>query len=72
MTLAVPLLLALGSGGLQALSILTPWRSEPSWWLQLVSLALFAVLLRRARRMKEALALGGVFALAWPPFAGAP
>ncbi len=59
------LLWALMAGALQALSLLTPWRDEPAWWLQLASLALFAALLRRASSLAQAMVLGGAFALAW-------
>ena len=58
-------ILALVAGGLQALSILLPWTGEPAWWLQWISLAMFAVLVTRSTRLLEAATLGFAFALAW-------
>ncbi len=57
--------LALAAGGLQALSILWPWTGQPAWWLQLFSLGVLAMALRRSAGQLEAVALGGAFALAW-------
>lgn len=62
------------AGGLQALSLAWPWRGwvlpgvapgEPSGWLQIVSLALLVLALRRARAWREAVWCGWVFAAAW-------
>ena len=59
------LLLALGAGGLQALSLALPGNGGPAWWLQIGSLALLAGLVTRARHAREAFGLGWAFALAW-------
>jgi apolipoprotein N-acyltransferase len=66
--------LALLAGGLQALSIATPWNGEPQAWLQLLSLGLLAWLLLRPVSLNtpgssvplaSAAALGWLFATAW-------
>ena len=45
--LLLPALAALAAGGLQAASIAAPGSGRPLWWLQLLSLAALAGLLRR-------------------------
>ncbi|MDF3823065.1 apolipoprotein N-acyltransferase, partial [Leptospira sp. 96542] len=71
---AVRMGLSLAAGGLQALSIATPWDGQPHGGLQLISLSLLAWLLLRqvspgdggrAPRRAEAAALGWLFATAW-------
>lgn len=53
------------AGVLQALSLAVPWAEQPSALLQLVSLALFASLLERARHLRQAAGLAWTFATAW-------
>ena len=43
---AVPACLAAAAGGAQALSLAWPWTGAPLWWLQILSLALLAWLVR--------------------------
>ncbi len=57
--------LALAAGYLQACSVATPWDGQPLWWLQIVSLAVLAGLVQRARSVKSAALLGWLFAFAW-------
>jgi len=62
-------LLAIAAGLAQAASLAWPWSGEPLWWLQLLSLALLAGLVRPHARQaiawrRGALA-GGLFATAW-------
>ncbi len=59
------LILALGAGGMQALSLALPGSGGPAWWLQIGSLAVLAGLVGRARRAREAFGLGWAFAIAW-------
>jgi apolipoprotein N-acyltransferase len=59
------LALALLAGLAQAAAIADPWRGQPRWWLQLVSLATLAWLLQHARSWKQAGLLGWIFATAW-------
>lgn len=57
--------LAAAAGILQAFSIAWPGSGQPLWWLQLLSLAGLAVLLRRAPGARSAALRGWVFATAW-------
>jgi apolipoprotein N-acyltransferase len=57
--------IALVAGLAQAFSIAAPWSGQPLWWLQLLSLAALAWLLRRAPSWRRAGVLGWVFATAW-------
>ena len=59
------LALALVAGGAQALSIAVPWNGQPLWWLQLLSLATLAWLVREAASWRRAALFGWVFATAW-------
>ena len=61
----VPYLFALLAGLAQAAALASPWDGQPQWWLQLLSLALLAGLLRRAIDWKQGALLGWAFALAW-------
>jgi apolipoprotein N-acyltransferase len=74
MTTASRIGLSLLAGGLQAMSIATPWNGEPQAWLQLLSLALLAWLLLlpvsphapdSSRPVISAAALGWLYAVAW-------
>ncbi len=58
-------LAALAAGGAQALSIAAPWNGQPLWWLQLLSLAALAWLVRQPGTWKRAGLLGWAFATAW-------
>jgi apolipoprotein N-acyltransferase len=58
-------LAALAAGGLQAAAIAAPGSGRPLWWLQLLSLAALAGLLRRQPSWRGAAWLGGGFAVAW-------
>lgn len=58
-------LLALLAGGAQAWAIASPWSGEPSWWLQLLSLGMLALLVERSGSTVAAGLLGWLFALAW-------
>lgn len=59
-----PLLAAI-AGGVQALSLAWPGDGHALWWLQVLSLALFAALLQRTPDWRAAARLGWVFATAW-------
>lgn len=61
----LPFIVALLAGLAQAASIAAPWNGQPQWWLQLLSLAALAWLLRRAAHWKAAALLGWTFATAW-------
>jgi len=60
-----PFAIALLAGWAQALSIAAPWNGQPQWWLQLVSLAALAWLVRHAGSWRIAGTLGWVFATTW-------
>ena len=62
---AVPACLAAAAGGAQALSLAWPWTGAPLWWLQILSLALLAWLVRGPTPWRRAAGLGWVFATAW-------
>jgi apolipoprotein N-acyltransferase len=64
---AFPLALALAllAGVAQALSIAFPPTGQPLWWLQLLSLAVLAALVRHADSWRHAALLGWTFATAW-------
>ena len=64
-TRVAPFVLALLAGCAQALSIAAPWNGQPLWWLQLISLAALAWLVRRAGSWRRAGVLGWVFATGW-------
>jgi apolipoprotein N-acyltransferase len=53
------------AGVLQALSLAWPGQGEPTWWLQIASLAGLVVLLQRASGWKQAAFRGWLFATAW-------
>ncbi len=57
--------LACIAGLAQAASLAWPGSGEPLWWLQILSLAVLASLLRSATRSARAAALTGLFATAW-------
>jgi len=57
--------LALTAGLVQAASIATPWGGQPSWWLQVLSLAGLAWLVQAPASWRGAAALGWTFATAW-------
>ncbi len=57
--------LAVAAGLVQAASIATPWSGQPVWWLQLLSLACLAGLVRAQASARRAAALGWLFAIAW-------
>jgi apolipoprotein N-acyltransferase len=61
----VPFAIALLAGLLQALAVAAPWDGQPRWWLQLLSLATLASLVRRCGNWKLSGLLGWVFATAW-------
>jgi apolipoprotein N-acyltransferase len=56
---------AASAGILQALSLAWPGWGQPLWWLQLLSLAVLAGLLRRSPGWREAALAGWIFATAW-------
>jgi apolipoprotein N-acyltransferase len=60
-----PALLVAAAGCLQALSIAAPWDGQPRWWLQLLSLAVFAFVLQRELRVRRGFLVGWAFATAW-------
>ncbi|MDB5882467.1 MAG: lnt [Ramlibacter sp.] len=60
-----PFVIAILAGGAQALSIAAPWNGQPQWWLQLLSLAALAWLVRAAGSWQRAALLGWVFATTW-------
>ena len=60
-----PFALALLAGGLQALSIASPWDGQPVWWLQLLSLATLGWLAQRTPSWRRTGLLGWTFATAW-------
>lgn len=60
-----PPLAALAAGLAQAASIASPWNGQPQWWLQLLSLATLAGLLRNEQRAWRGAGLAWLFALAW-------
>lgn len=53
------------AGALQAVSIAAPWNGQPLGWLQLLSMAIFAVNLNAAGSWKTAAAWGWLFAWTW-------
>jgi apolipoprotein N-acyltransferase len=53
------------AGLAQAASIAAPWNGQPQWWLQLLSLAVLAWLVRGTSNWKRAGALGWLFGTAW-------
>jgi apolipoprotein N-acyltransferase len=55
----------LAAGGLQALALAWPGTGQPQWWLQLLSLAVFAGLLRSSPSGLDAWLRGWTFATAW-------
>ncbi|RZJ10572.1 MAG: apolipoprotein N-acyltransferase [Acidovorax sp.] len=62
-------LLAAVAGLAQAASLAWPWSGEPLWWLQLLSMAVLAWLVRptpaQAITWRRGALVGGVFATAW-------
>lgn len=62
-------LLALAAGLAQAASLAWPGNGQPLWWLQLVSLAVLARLVRPGAgavvSWQRGALIGGVFATAW-------
>jgi apolipoprotein N-acyltransferase len=60
-----PWAVAAVAGLLQALSLAWPGNGQPLWWLQLLSLAVLAGLLRRCASWRGAAAIGWIFATAW-------
>ena len=62
---AAPAVALVVAGGAQALSLAWPGSGQPLWWLQIVSLAGFAWLLRRAPGALAAALRGWLFATAW-------
>ncbi|MCM2252995.1 MAG: apolipoprotein N-acyltransferase [Ramlibacter sp.] len=58
-------LLALLAGLLQAVAIAAPWDGQPSWWLQLASLAVLAWMVQQAASWRRAALLGWAFATSW-------
>jgi len=65
MRAALPWLLALLAGLAQAASLALPGSGQPLWWLQILSLALFARVLLGAGGARRAGLLGWLFATAW-------
>lgn len=63
--LAVQACLAAAAGVAQALSLAWPWTGAPQWWLQILSLAVLAWLVRAPTPWRQASGLGWVFATAW-------
>ncbi len=63
--LLAPFAIALLAGVAQALSIAAPWSGQPLWWLQLISLAALAWLVREAPSWRQAGLLGWIFGTAW-------
>lgn len=61
----VPAAAAAVAGLMQALALAWPGNGQPLWWLQLLSLALFAGLLQRVQGWRGAAAIGWSFATAW-------
>ena len=61
----IPFAAALLAGYAQALSIALPWTGAPAWWLQLLSLATLAWLVRRTSSWRRGALLGWAFATAW-------
>ena len=57
--------LALGAGLAQASSLALPGSGAPAWWLQLLSLAGLAWLVRPGTQPRRGMALAWVFATAW-------
>ena len=57
--------LALGTGLAQAASLALPGSGAPAWWLQLLSLAGLAWLVRPGTQPRRGMALAFVFATAW-------
>ena len=60
-----PWWLAIAAGLAQAASLAWPWGGQPLWWLQILSLALFAHLLLGAGGARRAAGLGWLYATAW-------
>ncbi len=68
MRLAASFALALAAGLGQALSVALPfgaWQGQPLWWLQILSLAALAWLVKAQPSWKRALAVSWMFATAW-------
>ncbi|ART56127.1 apolipoprotein N-acyltransferase [Acidovorax carolinensis] len=63
--LAMQACLAALAGGAQALSLAWPGNGAPQWWLQILSLAVLAGLVRSPTSWRRAAGLGWVFATAW-------
>ncbi|MEJ7931016.1 apolipoprotein N-acyltransferase [Ramlibacter sp. AN1015] len=61
----LPWLLAALAGLGQALSIAAFWNGQPLWWLQLLSLAVLAAVLRRQPSWPRAALCGWLFATCW-------
>lgn len=59
-----PWALAPAAGALQALSLAWPGTGQPLWWLQVLSLALLAILLRTSDSWRGAAMLGWLYATA--------
>jgi apolipoprotein N-acyltransferase len=57
--------MAVVAGVAQALSLAWPWNGAPQWWLQIVSLAVLAWLVRAPTPWRRAVWLGWAFATAW-------
>lgn len=60
-----PLFIAAVAGVAQAMALAWPGSGAPQWWLQIVSLAVFARLLCQPISWQRAALLGWVFATAW-------
>ncbi len=54
-----------GAGLVHALSLAWPGNGQPLWWLQLLSMALFAAMLHRQVSWRGAAGMAWVFATAW-------
>ena len=65
MPLALQVVIAGLAGALQAVSLAWLGNGQPLWWLQILSLAVFAALLCGAARPARGAALAWVFATAW-------
>ncbi|MBX9832066.1 MAG: apolipoprotein N-acyltransferase, partial [Burkholderiaceae bacterium] len=67
--LALQAPLAVAAGLAQAASLAWPWSGEALWWLQLVSMAVLAWLVRphahQAIGWRRGALMGGLFATAW-------
>ena len=60
-----PFAIAILAGIAQGLSIAAPWNGQPQWWLQLLSLAVLALLLQRAPGWRGSALLAWLFTTAW-------